>query len=79
MLAAAGWHVIAHGRDPVRCAAAEAAIRAAASPRALVNFIRADLSLMVAADEIASQVHRLTDRLEVLSRRRRVSGEKARP
>jgi NAD(P)-dependent dehydrogenase (short-subunit alcohol dehydrogenase family) len=39
-LAAQGWRVIAHGRDPERAAAAEEEIRAAAAPGARVDMIR---------------------------------------
>lgn len=65
-LASQGWHVIAHGRDPARSTVAESAIRAAASPGARVDFIRADLSLLTEAAAVAWQVDGLTERLDVL-------------
>ena len=37
LLAQRGWHVIGTGRDPARCAQAEAEIRGAASPSAKVG------------------------------------------
>jgi len=44
-LAAQGWRLIAIGRDPGRCAAAEEEIRAASSG-GKVDMIQADLALM---------------------------------
>jgi NAD(P)-dependent dehydrogenase (short-subunit alcohol dehydrogenase family) len=65
-LAAAGWRIIALGRDPARCAVAEAAIRAAAGPGGRVDMIRADLSLLSEADRAAQDVAALTDRIDAL-------------
>lgn len=65
-LAARGWHVIAHGRNPVRCADAEAALRASAGANNPVNFIRADLSLMAEAADTASQIEKLTGHVDLL-------------
>lgn len=65
-LAAQGWHVIAHGRDPGRCAAAEAEIRAAAAAGAQVDMIRADLSLLAEAARAAAEIAAKTDRIDVL-------------
>lgn len=64
-LAARGWHVIALGRDPGRTAAAEAEIRAA-SAGGRVDVIRADLSLLVQAEQAADRVAELTPRIDVL-------------
>jgi NAD(P)-dependent dehydrogenase (short-subunit alcohol dehydrogenase family) len=64
-LAAQGWRVIAVGRDPGRSAAAETEIRAASSG-GRVDMIRADLALMAEAARTASDITRLTDRIDVL-------------
>lgn len=66
MLAASGWRVIAHGRDPGRSAAAEAEIRAAAANGGQVSMILGDLCLMSAASQIADEIAGLTDRVDVL-------------
>jgi NAD(P)-dependent dehydrogenase (short-subunit alcohol dehydrogenase family) len=65
-LAAAGWRVIALGRDPQRSAAAEAEIRAAAAPGAQVEMILADLSLMADAARAAKEIAARTDRIDAL-------------
>jgi NAD(P)-dependent dehydrogenase (short-subunit alcohol dehydrogenase family) len=65
-LAAQGWHVIAHGRDPGRCAAAEAQIREAAAPGAKVEMVRGDLSLVAEAAKLADAIAARTDRIDVL-------------
>src|SRR5882724_10125307 len=65
-LAAQGWHVVAHGRDPGRTAAAEADIRAAAAPGAKVDMIRGDLALLSDTARMAKEVERLTDRVHVM-------------
>ena len=65
-LAAQGWRVIATGRNPERCAEAEAEIRAA-SPSGDVTFIRADLSLMADADRLACAIAALTPRVDLLA------------
>jgi NAD(P)-dependent dehydrogenase (short-subunit alcohol dehydrogenase family) len=65
-LAAQGWRVIAHGRDPGRCAKAEAEIRAAAAPGAEVEMVRADLSLVSEAARLADEIAARTDRIDVL-------------
>src|SRR5687767_5301896 len=65
-LAAAGWRVIALGRDPARSAAAEAEIRAAAAPGVAVEMILADLSLMADAARAAKEIAGRTDRIDVL-------------
>jgi NAD(P)-dependent dehydrogenase (short-subunit alcohol dehydrogenase family) len=64
-LAARGWRVIAIGRDPGRCAAAEREIRAA-SRTGKVDMIRADLALMADAARVAREIAALTDRVDVL-------------
>ncbi len=63
-LAAKGWHVIAHGRDVERTAAAEAEIRATATAR--VDMIRGDLSLLSDAARMAAEIAGLTDKIHVL-------------
>ena len=50
-----GWRVIGLGRDPARCAAAEAQIRAA-SRGAEVDMVRADLALLADAARAANQI-----------------------
>lgn len=65
-LASRGWHVIALGRDPQRCAAAEADIRAAAAPGVRVDMIRADLALLAEAVRAAKAIAANTDRVDVL-------------
>lgn len=65
-LAAQGWRVIAHGRDPARCATAEGQIRAAAAPGAQVEMIRADLSLVSDAARLADDIAGRTDRVDLL-------------
>lgn len=66
MLAAKGWHIIGVGRDPQRSAAAEADIRAAAAPGAVVEFLRGDFSLMADVKRIADEITARTGRLDVL-------------
>jgi NAD(P)-dependent dehydrogenase (short-subunit alcohol dehydrogenase family) len=65
-LAARGWHVIAHGRDPARSAKAEAGLRASAGANSPLDFIRADLALMAEAADAASQIEQLTSHVDVL-------------
>jgi NAD(P)-dependent dehydrogenase (short-subunit alcohol dehydrogenase family) len=65
-LAAQGWHVIAHGRDPERTAAAEADIRAAAAPGAKVDMLRGDLSLLSDTARMAKEIERLTDKVHAM-------------
>ena len=66
MLAEQGWHVIGTGRDAGRCAAAEAEIRAAASPQAKVDFVRGDFTEMADVKRVANEIKALTPRLDVL-------------
>lgn len=61
-----GWQVIGVGRDPLRSAAAEADIRAAAAPGAKIDFLRADFDLMSEVKRIADEIKALTNRLDVL-------------
>jgi NAD(P)-dependent dehydrogenase (short-subunit alcohol dehydrogenase family) len=65
-LAAQGWHVIAHGRDPERTAVAEAQIRAAAAPGAKVDMIRGDLSLLSDTARMAEKVASLTGKVHAM-------------
>ena len=65
-LAAEGWRVIAHGRDPARSAAALEAIRAEAKAGQGVDMIVADLALMAEAARAAREIAALTDRVDVL-------------
>jgi NAD(P)-dependent dehydrogenase (short-subunit alcohol dehydrogenase family) len=65
-LAARGFQIVGIGRDPGRCAAAEAEIRAAATTDAAVHFIRADLTLMAEVVRVAAQITAATRRLDVL-------------
>ncbi|MET0365962.1 MAG: SDR family NAD(P)-dependent oxidoreductase [Sphingobium sp.] len=64
-LATRGWRVIGTGRDPERMALAEAEIRVAA-PDAEVDMLRADLSLIAEAKQLARAVAARTDRLDLL-------------
>jgi len=64
-LAAQGWRVIATGRNPARCAEAEAEIRAA-SPGGNATFLRADLAVMADVRQLAADIAALTDRVDVL-------------
>jgi NAD(P)-dependent dehydrogenase (short-subunit alcohol dehydrogenase family) len=66
MLATLGWHVIGTGRDLGRSAAAEAEIRAAASPGARVDFLRSDFTEMAEVKRIAGEIAALAPRLDVL-------------
>ena len=61
-----GWHVIATGRNPVRCDQAEADIRSVASPGACVDFLRGDFCEMADVKRIASEIAEITDRIDVL-------------
>lgn len=64
-LVALGWHVIAHGRNPERSAAAEAEIRSAA-PDAKVDMIRGDLSLMSDSARMVKEIMAITDKVHLL-------------
>ena len=65
-LAGQGWRIIGQGRDPERMAAAESAIKAAASSGAAVEMIRGDLSLVVGAVRLAEEIAARTERIDVL-------------
>jgi len=65
-LAAQGWHVIAHGRDPERTAAAQVDLRAAAAPGAKVDVVRGDLALLSDTARLAREIARLTDKVHVM-------------
>jgi NAD(P)-dependent dehydrogenase (short-subunit alcohol dehydrogenase family) len=61
-----GWHVIGTGRDPGRCAAAEAELRATAAQGGRVDFVRGDFAEMADVRRVAAQIGGLTDRVHVL-------------
>jgi NAD(P)-dependent dehydrogenase (short-subunit alcohol dehydrogenase family) len=63
-LAAQGWHVIAHGRDAARSAAAEADIRSVAT--GTVDMIRGDLALMSDTARMADAISARAPRIHVL-------------
>jgi NAD(P)-dependent dehydrogenase (short-subunit alcohol dehydrogenase family) len=64
--ASMGWHVIGQGRNPERCAAAEAVIREKCEADGKVDFLRANLSLMKETKRLASEIKSLTDHVDVL-------------
>jgi NAD(P)-dependent dehydrogenase (short-subunit alcohol dehydrogenase family) len=66
MLAERGWRVIGVGRDPARSAAAEQEIRAAASPEARIDFVKADFDSMAEVVRTANEIKALTSRVDVL-------------
>lgn len=57
-----GWHVIATGRDPARCDAAETELRAFGK----VDFLRGDFAEMADVRRVAREIAGLTDRVHVL-------------
>ena len=61
-LAAQGMRVIGVGRNPDRCAAAEAELRKSGD----VEMLRADLSLMAEVERLAAEIVGRTDRIDVL-------------
>jgi NAD(P)-dependent dehydrogenase (short-subunit alcohol dehydrogenase family) len=63
-LAAQGWHVIAHGRDAERTAAAEAELRAVATGR--VDMVQGDLASLSDTARLADEIAGLTDAIHVL-------------
>ncbi len=64
LLAARGWRIIAHGRDPERSAAAKAEISAVA--QAELDWVNADLSIMADTAKMATDIAALTDRLDLI-------------
>ncbi|KHK92439.1 SDR family NAD(P)-dependent oxidoreductase [Novosphingobium malaysiense] len=62
-LAAKGMRVIGVGRNPQRCAAAEADLRTGGSD---AQMLRADLSLLAEVDRLTDEIAALTDRIDVL-------------
>lgn len=66
LLAAQGWHIIGHGRDPERCNAALAEISEAAAPGVRVTMLRCDLALLSETAAMAAEIARLTPRVDVL-------------
>jgi NAD(P)-dependent dehydrogenase (short-subunit alcohol dehydrogenase family) len=64
-LATMGWRIIALGRDPGRCAEAEAVIRAAARGGE-VDFLRCDLAVMADVGGAAARIVEMTEHLDVL-------------
>lgn len=64
-MARQGWRVIGTGRDPERLAVAEAEIAADAAG-APVTMLRADLSLLGGAAQLAQDIAALTDRVDLL-------------
>jgi len=63
---ARGWRVIATGRNPERCASAEAELFALAAPGQL-TFLRADLSTLAEARALAAKIADLTPVVHVLA------------
>lgn len=61
-----GWRVFAVGRDPGRCAAAEAEL-AREAPAGALTFLRADLSSLRSARALAEQIAEKTDKLHLLA------------
>lgn len=61
-----GWHVIGTGRDPDRCAAAEAELRATTAQGGRVDFVRGDFAEMADVRRVAAEIGGLTDRVHVL-------------
>jgi NAD(P)-dependent dehydrogenase (short-subunit alcohol dehydrogenase family) len=66
LLLAQGWHVIGHGRDAQRTAAAGEELAAAAPPGARIDMLRADLSLLSDAARLAGEIAALTPRIDAL-------------
>jgi NAD(P)-dependent dehydrogenase (short-subunit alcohol dehydrogenase family) len=65
-LVSQGWHVIAHGRDASRSAAAETEIRAAAQEGGRVDMVRGDLCELAQVAGMARRIAELTDRVDLL-------------
>lgn len=65
-LAQQGWRIIGTGRDPGRIAASEAELRAVSGGRAPIDILRADLSVMREAAQLAETIQKMTPRIDVL-------------
>ncbi|TGD73290.1 SDR family NAD(P)-dependent oxidoreductase [Mangrovimicrobium sediminis] len=65
-LARAGWRVIGIGRNPVRCAQAQAELQACASEANPAVMLCADLALMADTARAADEIAALTDRVDAL-------------
>ncbi len=61
-----GWHVIATGRDPDRCADAERDIRAVAARGARVDMLQGNFTEMTQVLRVAGEITSLTDRIHIL-------------
>ncbi|WP_295631681.1 SDR family NAD(P)-dependent oxidoreductase [Novosphingobium sp.] len=59
-----GWRVIGTGRDPARCAAAEAELSAIAPDR--FTMLRADMSVLAEVARLAAEIAALTPRIDAL-------------
>ncbi len=64
-LAGENWRIIAVGRNPERCAAAAAELRATTGGNT-ITMLQADLSLMAASARLADEIATLTDRIDIL-------------
>jgi len=60
-----GWHVVAIGRNPERCAEAEADLRAGIGSGKL-DFLRGDMALMAETRRIADEIRARVDRVDLL-------------
>lgn len=60
-----GWHVVAIGRNPERCAEAEADLRAGIGSGKL-DFLRGDMALMAETTRIADEIRARVDRIDLL-------------
>lgn len=61
-----GWHVIATGRDPQRCASSENELRAMADGNAKLDFLIGDFCEMAQVERIANEIRNKTSRIDVL-------------
>ncbi|PXW30055.1 UNVERIFIED_CONTAM: NAD(P)-dependent dehydrogenase (short-subunit alcohol dehydrogenase family) [Williamsia faeni] len=65
-LVAMGWQVIGVGRDPGRCAIAEAEIAESAGAGGRFIMLRGNFDLMADVQRVATEITELTDRVQVL-------------